>query len=63
MPVLRIVKGNKVAQDFQAQRLFLERMVYIRTVIIYPDFFGPGIWGGRLIIKEQHIGFYVIGIR
>ena len=35
----------------------------IRSVVVDPDFFGPGVFGGGFGVKKQDIGLDSLGIK
>jgi hypothetical protein len=53
VPVLRLVAGYEVVQVFPAQRIDLQREVFICSEVIDPDLLGPGLLASDLAVEED----------
>jgi hypothetical protein len=62
VPVGGVVAVDEVLEVFQLHGVFLEGVVDIGSVIVYPHLFGPGVFGSGLVVEEQDVGFHAVGI-
>lgn len=53
----RVIAVDEVSEVFKLQWVLFQGEVYVGPEIIEPDISGPGIFGGRLVVKKQHICF------
>jgi hypothetical protein len=55
MAVLGIVAFHEFVEVCALERARLERKVHVRAEVVDPELLGPGRFGRRLFVEEQHV--------
>lgn len=62
VPVLCIVAIDELNQVLKTQRLLLQRVMDVGSVVVLPDFLRPRVLTGFPVIKEDHVRLDSVGV-
>jgi hypothetical protein len=57
-----LIARDEVGQVLEAHGVALEGVMDVGAVVVVPNLFGPGFFGGGLIIEEEDVGFNALGV-
>ena len=62
MSVLGIVAADKVLEVLVFEGIGFEGEVHVSAEVVYPELVCPGLFTGRLAVKEEDVSFNTLGV-